>query len=438
MRRFARPLLYLGTIAIVVGLGRYHAQFIGHYYFHSAQRLPWNLTYAAVLCLAAYAMGLPDLDRRRGAWAPALGASVGGALAISAAQLAFGSLLLPRFVVFSAVALVTPWFAICVGLADIGRDREEDRDRVVLVAGPEEQAALEAEMTSEIERPASLVAVLSPEEAQSRRGKSKPLVESVLANRGTVVVLDRVASADETIVAQAATLHESGLRVRSLSIFYDQWLGKLPLSELERMSLMFDVGELHRVRYGRMKRLLDLAVALVGLVGLVVVTPFVVVGDLVANRGPLFYRQPRVGRASQEFQILKFRTMRPGSGGSEWTAERDTRVTPWGRILRLSHLDELPQVVNILRGDQSVVGPRPEQPQYVSELREKIPFYDVRHLVRPGLTGWAQVKYRYGANELDAMQKLQYDFYYLRHQGVMIDLRIIGRTLRTVASRAGR
>jgi len=438
MRRVARPLLYLGTILIVVGLGRYHAQFVGHYYFHSAERLPWNVTYAVLLCIAAYGMGLPDLDRRRSAWGPAVSAALVGALTISALQLVLGSLLLPRFVVLSGVLLVTPWFALCVGIADIGRSRVEDRDRVVVVAGIEEQAALETDIEGDLERPAALVAELRSENAHAGDPRSKPLIEAVLANRGTVVVLDRTAIEDETVVAQAATLHEHGLRVRSLSVFYDEWLGKLPISELERMSLMFDVGELHRVRYGRLKRLCDLVVGGAGLVALLVVLPIVLAGNAVANRGPLFYRQPRVGRASRTYEILKFRTMSPGGEASEWTALHDARVTTWGRWLRRSHLDELPQVVNILRGEQSVVGPRPEQPQYVAELREKIPYYDLRHLVRPGLTGWAQVKYPYGASELDAMEKLQYDFYYLRHQGLGLDVRIIGRTLRSVMGRFGR
>jgi lipopolysaccharide/colanic/teichoic acid biosynthesis glycosyltransferase len=253
-----------------------------------------------------------------------------------------------------------------------------------------------------------------------------------------VVVLDRAAVLDDTIVGQAATLHEAGLRVRTLSVFYDEWLGKLPLSELERMSLMFDVGDLHRIRYGRVKRMVDMLVGAVGLAAMGVVTPVVIVGNLIANRGPLFYFQPRIGRGGREFRIFKFRTMNPGSAVSEWTAEGDRRVTPWGEVLRKTHLDELPQVLNILRGEQSVVGPRPEQPRYVEYLRQKIPFYDLRHMVRPGLTGWAQVKYRYGANELDALEKLQYDFYYLRHQRLSLDIRIIGRTFRSVMGRGGR
>src|SRR5258708_28636528 len=113
--------------------------------------------------------------------------------------------------------------------------------------------------------------------------------------------------------------------------------------------------------------------------------------------------------------------MKSGAGATEWTQEGDRRVTPFGRLMRRTHLDELPEVLNILRGDQSIVGPRPEQPRYVAELTQRIPFYELRHLVRPGLTGWAQVKYDYGSTELDALEKLQYEFYYLRHQGLILD-----------------
>jgi lipopolysaccharide/colanic/teichoic acid biosynthesis glycosyltransferase len=130
--------------------------------------------------------------------------------------------------------------------------------------------------------------------------------------------------------------------------------------------------------------------------------------------------------------------MRPGDGPTEWTTEDDPRITRFGRVLRVTHVDELPQVWNMIRGDLSIVGPRPEQPRYVDELTEKIPFYGLRHLVRPGLTGWAQVKYPYGADEIDAMEKLQYEFYYLRHQSLTLDLRIIGRTIRHVLGREGR
>jgi lipopolysaccharide/colanic/teichoic acid biosynthesis glycosyltransferase len=304
---------------------------------------------------------------------------------------------------------------LCAAIARDGRSRAEGRDRVVLVAGPGEAAVLEDELTEAPERPAVVVAYLGVNEAHAANETSSPLLEIARAQRASVIVLDRHAQADETIVAQAGALHAAGVRVRTLSLFYEQWLGKLPVSELERVSLMFDIGELHRARYGRIKRLLDTTLALGGLVVLGIAVPFVL--------------------------ILKFRTMKPDDGSAlagEWTSEADPRITPFGNLLRRSHLDELPQVWNILRGDLAVVGPRPEQPRYVADLTEKLPFYDLRHLVRPGLTGWAQVKYGYAGTEADALEKLQYEFFYLRRQSMGFDLQVMGRTLRSVLKGAGR
>jgi lipopolysaccharide/colanic/teichoic acid biosynthesis glycosyltransferase len=201
---------------------------------------------------------------------------------------------------------------------------------------------------------------------------------------------------------------------------------------------MFDIQELHAQRYANLKRFMDLGVSAVGAVPLLVAIPVVWVLDRLGNPGPLFYRQVRVGKGGHEFTILKFRTMAPAEGEGAWTAENDDRLSRIGRWMRRVHLDELPQIVNIVRGDLSLVGPRPEQPRYVAELAEKIPFYDVRHLVHPGLTGWAQVKFRYGASVSDAHEKLQYEFYYLRHQNLALDLRIIARTIRSVLHRQGR
>lgn len=439
MRRLARPMLYLGTIGIVLLLGRLHAQFIGHYVFHTSDRLPWTLGYGVVLSLALYGLGLPDQVRGlRSAIASAAGAAVIGAGVISLVQLVFGSLLLPRFVVGTGAALVVPWAAGCSVLATAGRQRSAGRDRVVAVVSAEEAEQLRGDLAVAPERPAVLVTALTSAGASGLERSSTPLIDAATAVRATVVVLDRDAQADEAVVGQAAILHERGVRIRTLSLFYDEWLGKLPLSELERVSLMFDIGELHRTRYGRAKRIADVALGLAGLVVLVPLTVLVAAGDLLGNRGPLWYRQQRVGRRGAEFRMWKFRTMRPGELNSEWTAIHDLRVTPFGRFLRRTHLDELPQVLNVLRGDLSIVGPRPEQPRYVAELRGKVPFYDLRHQVRPGLTGWAQVKYLYGASESDAIDKLQYEFYYLRHQGLALDLRIIGRTLRSVFGRDGR
>ncbi|HVE47580.1 MAG TPA: sugar transferase [Acidimicrobiales bacterium] len=438
MRRLARPFWMTGTVLCVLGLSKAHAMSHG-YDFSASSRFAWSWAYIGMLVVAAYAIGLPDLTRtRRSALLAAIASTGAAALAISVVQLLVGSALLPRFVVLGTPAVLLPFAVLCSSLARNGRTRDGQRDRVVAVAGLDESFHLRQELDAEPERPAVLARVLRPEEAMGTADR-QPLVAAVREIGATAVVLDRVALADESIVAQAAVLHESGVRIRTLSLFYDQWLGKLPLSELERISLLFDIGELHRTRYGRIKRILDGLAAAAGIVLLAIATPAVWCGNRLGNHGPLLYRQTRVGKGGREFEILKFRTMTPAALGAstEWTTEHDPRITPFGAWLRRTHLDELPQVVNILRGDLSVVGPRPEQPRYVEELEGKIPFYRLRHLVRPGLTGWAQVKYPYGSTEGDALEKLQYEFYYLRHQSLALDLRITGRTLRNVLGRQG-
>ena len=438
MRKLARLLLYLGTAALVLGLNRFHATYIGHYDLLASTRLAWAFAYIAILCVAAYAVGLPDLPRNayNALWL-GVGANLVAALSISVIQLALGVAILPRFVVFWTAGLLVPGYALCAFVAAQGRREERRRDRVLAVLTDEEAAAFETDVR-ESERRTSLARIISHQEAAVTSAGREPLIEAFADVDASILVLDRVAQGDESIVAQAAVLHGRGVRIRTLSLFYDEWLGKLPLSELERVALMFDIGELHRLRYGRVKHLVDGFTAVVGLVLLVLVIPVVLVANVFANRGPLFFRQQRVGRGGKVFNILKFRTMRPDSGGGEWTTDQDKRITPIGQWLRKTHLDELPQVINILRGEEAIVGPRPEQPQYVQMLTDKIPFYDLRHLIRPGLTGWAQLNYHYGGSEGDALQKLQYEFYYLRHQSLVLDLRIVVRTLREVVGRGGR
>jgi lipopolysaccharide/colanic/teichoic acid biosynthesis glycosyltransferase len=435
---------YAGIIVAVLGLSKVHAALIADppYSFTGSFRFAWALSYMALLGLATYGVGLPDLPRGiRSALGASVVAPLAAALAISVIQLAAGDALLPRFVVFGAALLLVPWNVLCASVAMGGRSRAADRDQILLVADLAEADVLRRDLEAGPERPATICAVLDVAAATSAGRTHRPLLETVDRCHATVLVLSRVAQMDESVVAQAAHLHERGVRVRTMSLFYEQWLGKLPLSELERVSLLFDIGEVHDSRYGRVKRLLDIAIAAVGLVAFVLAVPVVLVGDLFLNRGPLFYTQPRVGKKGEVFEILKFRTMRPPNGGepaSEWTREDDPRITPFGRLLRVTHVDELPQMVNIMRGELSVVGPRPEQPHYVAQLAEKLPFYDLRHLVRPGLTGWAQVKYGYAGDETDAMEKLQYEFFYLRHQGLAFDMRIVGRTIRSVLGREGR
>jgi len=439
MRRLSFGLAYAGIVAAVLLLSKAHASVVASpaYDFSRSFRLPWAIVFCGYIAAAAYAVGLPDVPRRPRQIAAASVAAVTFAVcAVSASQLIVGSALMPRFVIVGSALVLVPWFAATSLLASQGRLRSRLQDRALVIGAQEDSTALIHELHEGSERPGRVVAVMHPDEAKPSAESWTPVREAVEAHDATVVVLDRDAQSSQPIVDQVALLHEQGIRVRTLSLFYEEWLGKLPIGELERVSLMFDIGEIHRLRYGRLKRMLDLAAAAVLLPILLAVIPFVAIGNLVANRGPLFYHQDRVGKGGTVFRIHKFRTMLAGAADTThetpWTDTDDDRVTRFGAILRAAHVDELPQVINIIRGDLSLVGPRPEQPFYVEQLAAKLPYYNLRHLVQPGLTGWAQVKFRYARSEADALEKLQFEFYYLRRQALAVDLRIIVRTLRTI------
>ena len=234
--------------------------------------------------------------------------------------------------------------------------------------------------------------------------------------------------------------YDRGLVVRSVADVYEELTGRLLVERLRQSWLLSlqQRGETSRV-YAVFKRFVDIIAGLVGLAILAVLLPFALIAIKLDDRGPIFHRQVRVGHFGKPFEILKLRTMhvRPRQE-SHWTALDDVRITRVGAVLRRLHLDELPQAWNILRGEMSVVGPRPEQPRYVEELRESIPYYNTRLSVRPGLTGWAQVNYGYGSGVEGSAVKLSYDLYYIKRQSVALDLLIIARTIFAVATLKGR
>ncbi|MHB8488734.1 MAG: exopolysaccharide biosynthesis polyprenyl glycosylphosphotransferase [Candidatus Dormibacteria bacterium] len=234
--------------------------------------------------------------------------------------------------------------------------------------------------------------------------------------------------------------YDRGLVVRSVADVYEELTGRLLVERLRQTWLLSlqQRGETSRV-YALFKRVVDIVAGLIGLVLLGILLPFVWAAITVEDRGPIFHRQVRVGHFGKHFEILKLRTMRvPTVQELHWTAEDDARITKVGAVLRRLHLDEMPQAWNILRGDMSVVGPRPEQPQYVETLSESIPYYNTRLSVRPGLTGWAQVNYGYAGDVGGSTIKLSYDLYYVKRQSVALDLLIMARTVFAVATLKGR
>jgi sugar transferase (PEP-CTERM system associated) len=228
---------------------------------------------------------------------------------------------------------------------------------------------------------------------------------------------------------------ERGVAFDHLASVYETYTGKIAVENLRPSWLIFSDGFSKAQFFHATKRATDLVLASLGLF---VLAPFVLIlAALVklTSAGPAFYHQRRVGQHGRLFTVHKLRSMRDDaelSTGAVWAQSNDARVTGLGRFLRRTRLDEVPQLWNVLVGEMSVVGPRPERPEFVAELTEAIPYYGVRHGVRPGLTGWAQVRYTYGASVEDALEKLQYDLFYIKHSSIAFDLIILFSTIKTV------
>lgn len=230
--------------------------------------------------------------------------------------------------------------------------------------------------------------------------------------------------------------------VADLPAFYEKITGKIPVSAIEEVWFLENLMSNQKKLFEASKRILDIIIALLlGIVSLAL-TPFIAFGIKINSPGPIIYRQKRVGQDNQIFELVKFRTMINDAekDGAQWAKEKDKRVTRVGRFLRRTRLDELPQLWNILKGEMTFVGPRPERPEFAfsNELLDHIPFYQIRHSIKPGLTGWAQIKYPYGASVKDTRQKLQYDLYYIKNRSFTLDSAIILKTIKTILSVEGR
>ena len=233
----------------------------------------------------------------------------------------------------------------------------------------------------------------------------------------------------------------AGVSFAQLPSVYEQYTGKIAVENLRPSWLVFSEGFAKVTAFGGAMRIVDLAGSAVLLLLSLPAMAAAAAAIKLTSPGPVFYVQQRVGVNGRTFAIYKFRSMRADAEavtGAVWaTPGDDPRVTTVGRVLRRTRIDELPQLWNVLRGDMSLVGPRPERPEFVQDLTRQIPFYGQRHVVRPGLTGWAQVRYAYGASVEDAMEKLQYDLYYIKNRSMALNLYIIFETLKTIITRSG-
>jgi sugar transferase (PEP-CTERM system associated) len=233
----------------------------------------------------------------------------------------------------------------------------------------------------------------------------------------------------------------AGVQFDHLASVYEEYTGKIAIENLRPSWLIFSQGFRKSRLLAAFKRVVDIGVAAIGLVLFLPVLALIAAAVRLTSNGPALYHQRRVGSYGREFTVHKFRSMRvdaEAQSGPVWAAKNgDPRTTRLGRFLRRSRLDELPQLWNVLTGDMSLVGPRPERPGFVRELTKQIPFYGQRHVVRPGLTGWAQIRYTYGASTEDAMEKLQYDLYYIKNLSAALDVFILLSTIKTVVLQRG-
>ena len=407
-------------------------------------RAPQLVSFAASLSLAMVGVGVyspESLHSVRQATARLLVAITIGVVAQSVLFFVAPGMTFWRsnllYAVTSSAALLV---AARVALARVMGGDALKRRVVVLGAGPRA-----ARLERLAERPgasfciAGFVAMTSGpravEQARAREDISN-LAEHVVALRASEVVLALEERRNALPLADLLRVRTTGVVVTDLSCFLERETGRVDLASVNPSWLIFSDGFASgRALSGLIKRGFDVIVSLALLVFMAPVLLLTMVAIKLESRGPIFYRQRRVGLFNEPFDIPKFRSMRTDAevvGKPVWAMKNDPRVTRVGRLIRKVRIDEIPQAWSVLKGEMSFVGPRPERPQFVESLEQQVPFYAERHMMKPGITGWAQINYPYGASIDDARHKLEYDLYYAKNYSPFLDLLILLQTLRVV------
>jgi len=249
------------------------------------------------------------------------------------------------------------------------------------------------------------------------------------------ILLAGVDSCSDVVGRELVTLRTRGIAIEDCHSFYERLVSKIAIADLSPEWIVRSKGFRRNWLIMFTKRVVDIVISAVGLLLSLPITVLTAVAIKLDSPGPILYRQERVGQNDELFTIYKFRSMcesAEANGGPVWAAEDDPRVTRVGKIIRKMRIDEIPQMINVLKGQMSLVGPRPERAFFVQTLNKKIPYYSLRHSIKPGITGWAQICYSYGDSEKDAIEKLQYDLYYIKNMSPLFDLQIIFESLKVV------
>jgi len=273
-------------------------------------------------------------------------------------------------------------------------------------------------------------------------GNIRDLQSIVRQHKITTIVVALNGNVDASVLELLINCLELGVEIVPMNVMYEQLTGRIPVYHVDNeWYVALPVNHpLTKTLNIITKRLFDIFFASLGILIMLPLFPLLALAIYIDCPGPIFYTQERVGRGGRVFKLYKFRSMIPCAeqGRPVWACEGDPRVTRVGRVLRKTHIDEFPQLINILKGDMSVVGPRPERPEFVEELAREIPFYRVRHAVKPGMAGWALVRYGYASSKEDTIEKLQYDLYYIKHQSLWFDLVILVKTVLDTLTLRGR
>ena len=375
--------------------------------------------------------------------------------ALGASSLVLGSMyfFFPDLVIGRGVFLIAAAF-VMIGVTawrlvfEFAARHIAPRERILLVGTNQAAIALARELLERSELGVRIVGFVDPDPAKVATpilntgitGGIDDIPRIVHEQKVDRVVVSLVEARGKLPMERLLEMKLAGVRFDHLASVYEEYTGKIAVENLRPSWLIFSAGFEKSAVANSLKRAFDIALSFAMSLVLLPIMGLTALVVKLTSPGPAVYSQERVGADGRTFTIYKFRSMRQdaeAATGAVWSQKNDPRITPFGRIMRRTRLDELPQLWNVVRGDMSFVGPRPERPKFVAELTEQIPFYGLRHAVKPGLTGWAQVRYTYGASVEDALEKLQYDLFYIKHMSAAMDFYILFETIKTVVLRRG-
>ena len=408
--------------------------------------LPKALLVAAVTQLCMYFGDLYDfrvLTDRQELFVRSVQALGATSLVLAALYYWFPNLIVGRGVfIVAALLVITLLFGWRIAF-EWTSHRVGPRERLLLVGTSDGAIRLARELFERRDLAVEIVGFIDPDPARIGAAVLNP---GVIGSVEDIPAIVRARAVDRVVVSlsdargklpmdKLLDMKLDGVTFEHLTTVYEQYTGKIAIENLRPSWLIFSDGFKKSRVHNVTKRTMDVGLASIGLLLAFPIMLLVALAVRLTSRGPALYHQQRVGQRNRVFTVHKFRSMcidAESRTGAIWATAGDTRVTPIGRLLRRTRLDELPQLWNVLVGDMSLVGPRPERPEFVQLLTRDIPFYGQRHTVRPGLTGWAQVRYTYGASVEDAMEKLQYDLFYIKNMSIALDLFVIAKTVKTV------